>query len=157
LGAAPEVGELLGACPGLKVLATSREPLHLRWEHEAPLGPLAVPDAGWPAGPADAAALEGLLGVPAGRLFVQRAQAARPGFRLAGGRGAAVAALCRRLDGLPLALELAAARTRVLEPPALLRRLVARLDLLHEAARDAPPRHQALREAIRWSYELLPV
>ena len=147
--AAPDVAPLLEGCPGLKVLATSREPLHLRWEQEAAVPPLVVPDL------EHLPELDALEQVPAVRLFVRRAQALQPAFQLTADDAAAVAELCVRLDGLPLAIELAAARSKVLTPRAILARLDDRLDLLRTTARDAPRRHQALRESIGWSYELL--
>jgi predicted ATPase/DNA-binding CsgD family transcriptional regulator len=149
LPAAPVIAHLLEACTSLKVLATSRESLHLRWEHEFPLSTLAVPDL------SHDASLDVLAQSPAVALFVQRARAVRPEFRLDEHNAAAVAEICVRLDGLPLALELAAARTRLLTPSALLRRLEHRLDLLATSARDAPGRHRTLRAAIQWSYDLL--
>jgi non-specific serine/threonine protein kinase len=149
LDAALDIATLLDACPGLKVLATSRERLHLRWEQELAVPPLIVPDL------QHLPSLAELLEVPAVALFLRRAQALRPEFRLDAEDAQAVAELCVRLDGLPLAIELAAARTRVLTPSAILARLDDRLDLLRMEVRDAPRRHQALREAIRWSYELL--
>jgi non-specific serine/threonine protein kinase len=150
LDAAPGVATLLNGCDGLKVLATSREPLHLRWEQEAAVQPLAMPDLEC------LPDLDALAQIPAVALFVRRAQAMQPDFQLAAEDAAAVAELCVRLDGLPLAIELAAARTRLLAPPAILAHLDDRLDLLRLVTRDGPARHSALREAIDWSYELLP-
>jgi non-specific serine/threonine protein kinase len=149
LGAAGDVGALLQEVPGLKILVTSREPLHLRWEHEFPVTPLPVP--------ADSAGadLAAMASVPSVALFVERAQALQPAFELTNENARLVAEMCRRLDGLPLAIELAASRLRVLPLPALFARLEARLDLLKSNTRDAPDRHQTLREAIRWSYDLL--
>jgi predicted ATPase len=149
LAGANDIATLLEWVPGLVVLATSREPLHLRWEREFPLAPLAVPDSDQPSGTITAATQ------PAVWLLVERAQAVRPDFALTAGNTSAVAELCRRLDGLPLAIELAAARLKILSPAALLARLEHRLDLLTTPARDAPKRHQTLRTAISWSYELL--
>jgi non-specific serine/threonine protein kinase len=149
LDAATDVAALLGACPRLRVLVTSREPLHLRWEHEVAVRPLDVPNLD------HLPALDELLEVPAIALFVRRARAMRSDFCVAPEDANAVAELCVRLDGLPLAIELAAARTRVLTPAGILARLEDRLDLLRVEVRDAPPRHHALREAISWSYELL--
>jgi predicted ATPase/DNA-binding CsgD family transcriptional regulator len=154
LAAAPLVAALLARCPRLRVLTTSRAPLHLRGEHEAPLAPLAVPGPDDPDRPADAG---DVAGCPAGELFVARAQAVRPDFVLTDENAAAVAEVCRRLDGLPLALELAAARLKVLSPAALLTRLDSdrRLPVLTGGPRDAPARHRTLREAVAWSEGLL--
>jgi predicted ATPase/transcriptional regulator with XRE-family HTH domain len=149
LAGTPVVADVLGRCPGVKVLATSRAPLRLGGEHRFPVAPLAVPDPTRAATPAAAAAW------PAVRLFVERARAAQPAFSLTPDNLHAVLGLCRRLDGLPLALELAAARLAVLSPCALLDGLERRLPLLTGGARDAPARHRALRDAIAWSYDLL--
>ncbi|HEX2224765.1 MAG TPA: AAA family ATPase [Thermoanaerobaculia bacterium] len=146
--AAPFVGELLAAAPALEVLATSRLPLRLRAEHEYPVTPLALP-------PASGTPPEQLLQYEAVRLFVERAQAVRVGFALTPEIAPAVAEITRRLDGLPLAIELAAARVRLLPPAALLARLEKRLPLLTGGPRDAPARQQTLRDAIAWSYDLL--
>jgi predicted ATPase/DNA-binding CsgD family transcriptional regulator/Tfp pilus assembly protein PilF len=144
LGAAPAVAALLDACPGVAVLATSREPLRVRWERLYPVPPLALPAA-------PAAAMES----PAVELFVQRARDVRPDFRLDAENAAAVAEVCRRLDGLPLAIELAAARSRALPPQAIRDRLEHRLDLLVGGRRDEPARHQTARAALAWSHDLL--
>ncbi|HEY8491660.1 MAG TPA: DUF4062 domain-containing protein [Dehalococcoidia bacterium] len=149
LEAAGCVGELLETVPGLKVLVTSRAPLQLRWEHEFPLAPLDTPD------PTASPAPEELAKVSSVTLFVERARAVLPEFALTDANAAAVAEICRRLDGLPLAIELAVPRLKVLPPAALLARLGDRLDLLKSSTRDAPGRHRTLREAIRWSYDLL--
>jgi non-specific serine/threonine protein kinase len=149
LAAAPDVAALLAACPYLKVLATSRAPLHLRWEHELTVPPLSLPD------PAHLAPVAAVARVPAVALFLQRAAAVCPGFQLTETNAAAVAGICIQLDGLPLAIELAAARTKVLSPEALLARLNHRLALLTGGTRDQPARHQTLRAAIDWSYGLL--
>jgi predicted ATPase/class 3 adenylate cyclase len=142
------VGELLAAAPVLEVLATSRLPLRLRAEREFPVTPLALP-------PANGTAPEQLLQYEAVRLFVERTQAVRAGFALTPEIAPAVAEITQRLDGLPLAIELAAARVRLLPPAALLARLEKRLPLLTGGPRDAPARQQTLRDAIAWSYDLL--
>jgi predicted ATPase/DNA-binding XRE family transcriptional regulator len=146
---APLVAELLAACPELRVLATSRAPLHLKGEQLYPVLPLAVPP------PDPLPSVEELLQVPAVYLFVQRARAVRPDFELTGANARDVAAICRRLDGLPLALELAAARLRMLSPAALLALMEERLRLLTGGWADAPPRQQTLRATIAWSHDLL--
>jgi predicted ATPase len=149
LEAAPAVSEILAACPNLTVLATSREMLRLYGEHAFPVAPLALPDR------SRLPSVEELSRCPAVALFVERAAAADPTFGLAEDNAAAVAELCVRLDGLPLALELAAAHARVLSPDALLTRLDHRLQLLTGGARDVPGRQQTLRRAIDWSHQLL--
>jgi predicted ATPase/DNA-binding SARP family transcriptional activator len=149
LPAAPLLGELLEAAPGLKLLATSRALLRLSAEHQYPVSPLELPD---PKRLPDVASLGDL---PAVALFVERAQALKPGFELTEGNARAVAEICLRVDGLPLALELAAARVRLLAPQALLARLEKRLPLLTGGAREAPARQQTLRATIDWSYDLL--
>lgn len=150
LPAAALVAELLAAAPGLAALATSREALHVYGEHEFPVPPLAWPDlAQLP--PADVA-----MQYSAVALFVARAQAVRPGFALEPGAVAAIAEICARLDGLPLAIELAAAHCKWLAPQAVLARLRASpLALLTGGPRDLPARQRTLREAIAWSYDLL--
>ncbi|CAN5732992.1 hypothetical protein BH24ACI4_BH24ACI4_29270 [soil metagenome] len=148
LQAAEEVRRLVSACAQLTVLVTSRAALRLSGEREFPIPPLGLPDA---------AAHESVdvLASEAVALFVQRAMAADPGFNPLAQNATAVAEICRRLDGLPLAIELAAARVKVLPPRAMLARLERRLHLLKGGARDLPSRHQTLRQAIGWSYELL--
>jgi len=148
LGAAFEVGELLSACSQLYVLVTSRSPLRLLGEVELTVPPLGLPDARSD----DPLALEQTESV---QLFIERVRAVRGDFALTHENAAAVADICRRLDGLPLALELAAARTRLLEPRAMLAPLERRLQLLTGGPRDAPARQQTLRNTIAWSYELL--
>lgn len=148
LEAAPDISRLLHACPGLHVVVTSRAPLRIGGEQEYALEPLPLPPSG-------ATTLDDVLGSPAVELFVARARQARPDFRLGADNAAAVAAVCRRLDGLPLALELAAARVRVLEPAALLKRLEHALDVLTSGARDLPERQRTLRATIDWSHSLL--
>ncbi len=147
LEAAPEVAGLIEACTELSILATSRAPLRLRAEQEYPVPPLAVPD------PGRTPDLQGAGEAPAVELFVERARAASPRFELTGRNAASVAAICWRLDGLPLALELVAARVRVMGPSALL----GRLDRALEAggARDLPERQRTMRATLDWSYELL--
>ncbi len=166
LGAAPAVAALLDDCPGVAVLATSREPLRVRWERLYPVPPLGLPAApaaaASPAGPpatagaaGGEAAVAAVLESPAVELFVQRARDVRPDFRLDAENAAAVAEVCRRLDGLPLAIELAAARSRALPPQAIQARLEHRLDLLVGGRRDEPARHQTARAALAWSHDLL--
>jgi non-specific serine/threonine protein kinase len=147
--AAPTIAELLIAGSRLTVLVTSRIPLHLHAEQVFPVPPLALPAL------AQAAKSGDLAANPAVALFVQRARAVRPDFSLTPQHARAVAEICNRLDGLPLAIELAAARTTVLSPPALLARLTNRLALLTGGARDAPERLQTMRNTIAWSYDLL--
>jgi predicted ATPase/class 3 adenylate cyclase len=149
LEAASFVGELLGACSRLKVLATSRTPLRLYGEREYPVPPLALPD------PRVLPPLEVLTQYEAVRLFVERARAVKPDFSVTNESAPAVAEICARLDGLPLAIELAAARTRILPPQKMLERLSNRLMLLKGGARDLPARQQTLRGTIDWSYQLL--
>src|SRR5215213_9065050 len=149
LEATPLIAQLLVACPRLSVLATSRAVLRISGEHDCPVPPLALPDT--ETGPT----VEAVSAAPAVQLFVARAQAARPDFVLTTGNAGAVAAICRRLDGLPLAIELAAARTRHLPAPALLHHLDRPLPVLTGGPRDQPVRLQAMRDAIGWSYDLL--
>jgi predicted ATPase/class 3 adenylate cyclase len=143
------VSDLLGSVPGLKVLVTSRARLHLRGEKEFALVPLTLPAAD------PRPALDALARIPAVALFVERAADIQPGFTLTPDNAGAVAAICRRLDGLPLAIELAAARSKILAPPALLARLESRLPLLTGGAGDLAAHQQTLRETITWSYNLL--
>ncbi|TDC26958.1 AfsR/SARP family transcriptional regulator [Streptomyces sp. 8K308] len=140
--------QLLGRCPELRVLATSREPLGVFGEALSPVPPLRLPPPG--ARAAEAAAS------PAVRLLADRAAAVRPGFAVHDGNVAAVREICRRLDGLPLAIELAAARLRALDPEHLASRLDDRFRLLTGGSRTALPRHQTLRAVVAWSWELLP-
>jgi predicted ATPase/DNA-binding XRE family transcriptional regulator len=149
--AAPLVAELLAAGPSLAVLVTSRARLRLRGEREWPVPPLSVPAVV----DRDQPSRAGLAGVAAVRLFVERAVEVRPGFALTDEAMAPVAEICRRLDGLPLAIELAAARIKILPPHALLERLEQRLPLLAGGARDLPLRQQTMRDAIAWSHDLL--
>jgi len=149
LPAASDVAALLAAAPGLKVLVTSRAALHLSWERELSVPPLAVPNPGM------LPALDQLQQYDAVQLFVTRAQAVSPDFALTIDNAAAVADICRRLDGLPLAIELATARVKLFSPQALLARLDRRLTLLTGGPRDLPARQQTLRATIDWSYNLL--
>jgi len=149
LAAAPAVGELLRAAPGLTVVVTSRALLHLSGERELAVPPLRRPD------PKHLPSLAALSQYEAVALFIERAEAVRPGFAVTNENAPAVAEICSRLDGLPLAIELAAARIRVLSPQAILTRLGSTLDLLSGGARDLPERQQTLRAAIAWSYDLL--
>jgi predicted ATPase len=148
-----DLAELLTRCPGLAVLATSRTVLGLAAEREYPVPSLPLP-AGVPPGSAGMPLAE-VAASPAVALFVDRARAVRPGFALTEGNAAAVAEICRRLEGLPLAIELAAARTRLLDPGTLLRRLTASLDALGTGAVDLPERQQTLRATVEWSVGLL--
>ncbi len=149
IDAAQTVSDLLARAPNLKVLTTSRTPLHISGEREYPLLPLLVPD------PAHLPPFEQLSQYEAVRFFVERAQAVKPDFAMTSGNAAVVAEICYRLDGLPLAIELAAALVRLLSPHALLLRLEKRLPLLTRGARDAPARQQTMRNAIAWSHDLL--
>ncbi len=150
--AAPTVAGLLATCPRLRVLVTSRVALHLYGEREFPVPPLPLPGAVSAVG---GPSVEDLRRNEAVRLFVERAQDARPDFALTDDNAVVVADICRRLDGLPLAIELAAARTKLLPPPALLARLGHGLHLLTGGPRDLPTRQQTLRNTIAWSYDLL--
>ncbi|MDP9368760.1 MAG: NB-ARC domain-containing protein, partial [Chloroflexota bacterium] len=147
--AGPDVAALLGASPRLRVLTTSRAPLRVRAEHEYPVEPLVPPD---PRGPRSAQAL---ANNPAVTLFVQRAQAVAPSFALTDANAPAVAEICTRLDGLPLAIELAATRVKILSPQALLARLANRLSVLTAGAQDQPERLRTMRATIAWSHDLL--
>jgi predicted ATPase len=146
---APLAAQALELTPRLKLLVTSREPLRVREEHIVQVPPLALPD------PAHLPDLAHLLEIPAVALFVERAREARPDFTLTSENAATIVEICQRLDGLPLALELAAARLSLLTPAALLARLERRLPLLTRGARDLPERQQTLRNTIAWSYDLL--
>jgi predicted ATPase len=149
LEAAPAVTQLLAGAPGLKVLATSRAPLGLYGEHEFPVPPLTLPDLERPP------PLERLTQYEAVGLFVERARALKPDFKVTNESAPAVAEICVRLDGLPLAIELAAARIKMLPPKAMLQRLGSRLKLLTGGARDLPERQRTLRATIEWSFALL--
>jgi predicted ATPase/class 3 adenylate cyclase len=149
LDASSVVADLLGAAPRMRILVTSREPLHIMGEQEFTVPPMGVPDTGQLAAP------EELMNYEAVALFVQRARAVDPGFGLTEANAPTVAELCLRLDGLPLAIELAASRVKLLSPQAILERLENRLKLLTGGPVDLPARQRALREAIGWSYDLL--
>ena len=147
--AAPIVADLLAMAPNLKILVTSRAALHVYGEREFPVPALGVPDA------QAKSSLDALSQFPAVALFVQRAVAAKPDFELNQQNASAVIEICSRLDGLPLAIELAAARVKVLSPSAMRTRLASRLQLLTGGARDLPQRQQTLRAAFDWSHDLL--
>jgi len=147
LESATLVAEVLRASPGITLLVTSREPLRVRGEHEMPVRPLPLPDTSDSPGQ--------VLENEAVALFASRAMEVRPDFELSVANSAEVAEICRRLDGLPLAIELASARARLLSTSALLKRLENRLGLLTDGPRDAPNRQQTLRDTIAWSYDLL--
>ncbi len=149
LDAGPALAALVGACPGLQVLVTSRAPLHVSGEREFTVPPLPVPDEGGAREFAQVASSDAV------RLFAQRAEAVQSGFQLTPANVWDVAQICRRLDGLPLAIELAAARIKIFPPHALLARLERRLPLLTGGPRDAPERLRTMRDAIAWSYGLL--
>lgn len=149
-GAAPVIAGLLQKCEFVEVLVTSRAVLHVSPEYEYAVPPLATP-----AGNGNGATARSLENIAAVRLFVERATAANPGFALNDRNAGAIARICRQLDGLPLAIELAAARTRLFPPHALADRLGRRLEFLKGGSRDRPERHQTLRQALAWSYELL--
>ncbi|PYX29865.1 MAG: hypothetical protein DMG80_13610 [Acidobacteria bacterium] len=149
LPAAPTVAELLAIGSDLKILVTSRAALHVYGEHEYPVPPLELPDT------RSKPPIEVLSQYPAVALFVQRAVAAKPDFELNRENASAITEICARLDGLPLAIELAAARVKVLSPASMRTRLASRLQLLTGGARDLPQRQQTLRGAMDWSYDLL--
>src|SRR5271165_3604727 len=151
VAAAPMVGQLLATAPKLKIVITSQAPLHIYGEHEFPVPPLALPD------PKKIPSLEELSRLPVVELFVERARAVKHEFALTKENAPTVAAICARLDGLPLAIELAAARIKLLSPSAMLARLESRLNLLTGGARDLPTRQQTLRSTVDWSYSLLNV
>jgi predicted ATPase/class 3 adenylate cyclase len=149
LEAAGEIGQLLTAAEKVRVLATSREPLGLHGEREYPVPPLGLPD------PEHLPPVQGLSQFESVALFIERAAAVQPGFAVTNDNAPAVAEICARLDGLPLAIELAAARVKILTPQAMLARLDRALTFLTRGARDVPARQQTLRGAIAWSYDLL--
>jgi predicted ATPase/tRNA A-37 threonylcarbamoyl transferase component Bud32/tetratricopeptide (TPR) repeat protein len=148
--AAGDIAKLVSRCPALHVIATSRSPLKIGAEVELALPPLALPEK-------EATEADELMRCPSVALFVQRAVKVKPSFALSAANAVSVAGICRQLDGLPLALELAAARVRILEPAALLQRLDHALDLLTSGDRDLPMRQRTLRATISWSYSLLAV
>jgi predicted ATPase/class 3 adenylate cyclase len=149
ISAAPRLAELVAACSKLDLLVTSREALRVRGEYEYPVTSLALPNL------AKLPPAEDLSQYAAVKLFIQRAQAVKPDFHLTNETAPAVAEICYRLDGLPLAIELAAARIKLLPPATMLARLEHRLEFLTGGARDLPARHQTLHNAIAWSYDLL--
>ena len=153
LAAAATVSTLLERAPGLKVLATSRIPLQVYGEHEYGVPPLAVPDTDMASSRAGPAQVHEYAAI---RLFVERAQAVRSDFALTVENAPAVVALCRRLDGVPLAIELAAARMKMFTPEGLSGRFHYALDAVTKGPQNVPPRQQTLRGAIAWSYDLLP-
>ena len=149
LTAAPLISELLVACPALKVLVTSRAVLHLSGEHQFPVLPLTLPDF------VHLPPLDHLAQTPAVALCIQRMRSARPDFQLTEANARVVAEICTHLDGLPLAIELAAARIKLLSPQELLARMKQRLPLLTGGTQDLPARQQTLRNTLEWSYSLL--
>lgn len=149
LDVAPSIAALLEGCARLTILATSREPLRLRAEHEVPLPPLSVPESPKFSAPHIVERFEAV------ELFIRRARAVDPGFALTRDNAGKVAGICRKLDGLPLAIELAAAQARTLSPDQLLAGLADRFALLADGYRDLPPRQRSLHDAISWSYHLL--
>ncbi len=151
LDVARDLDELLSRCPGLAIMATSLTPLRLRAEREYPVPPLPLPSD--PAG----VPVDELAASPGVALFLDRARAVRPDLTLTEGNAAAVVEICRRLEGLPLAIELAAARTRLLDPDALLQRLARSLDALGSGTVNMPARHHTLRATVEWSVGLLDV
>jgi predicted ATPase/DNA-binding CsgD family transcriptional regulator len=148
VAAAHHVADVLALCRQVKVIVTSREPIRLSWEHVAPVPPLETPELA-------STSAEAIANVPAIQLFVERARQVAPSFTLTEANCEAVANICIRLDGLPLAIELAAARTRALGVHGILQRISQRLDFLRGGARDQPSRHETLRSAIAWSHDLL--
>ncbi len=149
IDAASELTALLGRCPALKILVTSREALRVYGEQEFPVRPLALPDLTQLPEPG------ALLQYGAVALFVQHLRLVQPDFQVTAANASTIAAICNRLDGLPLSLELAAARLKLLSPQALLSRLEHRLAVLTQGRRDGPPRQQTLRNTLQWSYDLL--
>ena len=150
MSAADDLATLMAQCPHLKVLVTSREALRIRGEQLFTVAPLSLPAIGAEEISADEAST-----YEAVRLFIERAREAEPRFELTDANAGAVARICAQLDGLPLAIELAAARLRLFSPEELNRRLQTRLEVLGGGARDLPERQRTLRSTIEWSYELL--
>lgn len=149
MSAAPLISDMLARSAELRIIVTSREVMHLSTEQSYNVPPLALPN------PGDLPELAAMSEIEAVALFIERAQAVKPDFRLTAENAPAVAAICARLDGLPLAIELAAARLKLLTPQQILERLDHRLTLLSGGAADLPERQRTLRRAIEWSYELL--
>ncbi len=145
--AARDLAILLAHCPHLKILVSSRESLRIDGEHEFPVPPMSLPDR--------SASASDLAGSEAAQLFMQRARAVKPGFEVTAETATTIADICIRLDGLPLAIELAASRVKILSPQAILARLVDRLTLLSRDGRDVPDRLRTMRDAVGWSYDLL--
>lgn len=148
--ASPQISEIIRACPDVSVVATTRVPLHIQGEHEFLLAPLTVPRD------LDLSSAEDALASASVELFVDRARAVRPEFELAGENIAAVVGICRHLDGIPLAIELASVHIRALPPPSILERLEHPLPFLTGGSVDLPPRQQTLLNTLAWSYDLLP-
>jgi predicted ATPase/DNA-binding CsgD family transcriptional regulator len=160
IAAAPQLAELLAGCASLKLLVTSRARLHIRDEYEFPVPPLSLPSSIRPGAPTASPSLPAggtaeLAQYAAIALFVERARAVKPDFRLTDDNAAAVSTICTRLDGLPLAIELAAAWIKLLSPQAMLSHLAHPMQWLTSGARDMPYRQQALRHTLQWSYDLL--
>jgi predicted ATPase/class 3 adenylate cyclase len=155
IGAANAVADLLADHPGMRILVTSREALHVRGEHEYPVLPLEIPASSEGERVAELSELSELVQNPSVALFIERARAIRPTFAVTRANLPIIAQICARLDGLPLAIELAAARTRLLSPQAMVPQLTSRLALLTDGPRDLPARQRTLRDAINWSYDLL--
>jgi predicted ATPase len=147
--AAPQLTSLLAVCPHLQILVTSRIALHISGEHEFPVPPLKIPDLLYEH------SLESFRQQACVHLFVERTQSIKPAFQVTASNARTIAEICVQLDGLPLAIELAAARGKLLPPQALLKRLSHRLDVLTGGAQDLPTRQQTLRNTLQWSYDLL--
>ncbi len=147
LDIAEDLSDILAHCPQLTILATSREPLRIAGEHEFPIPTMTLPILG--------SSAEQLVHSESAQLFVQRAQAVKPDFTVTTETAPAIADICVRLDGLPLAIELAASRIKIFSPEAIQARLVGRLDLLSRGGRDVPHRLRTMRDAVGWSYDLL--